>query len=79
LTLPLRRGSSLVSGAKLILDLAQGGWAMKIESRAQEQTPKIRAGERRLPTVTLAQPTKTDCGDGTCGCGCGLPQSRPER
>ena len=37
------------------------------------QTAK--APDKKLRVVPSSASGKTDCGDGTCGCGCGIPLS----
>jgi hypothetical protein len=44
--------------------------AMKLDQVDKEQGHKT---GRSLP---LRRETKSDCGDGTCGCGCGLPLTK---
>lgn len=52
----------------------------KMTMNAQSDTRTVpsttKAPTRKLPTLPLARVANTDCGDGSCGCGCGLPISR---
>ncbi len=49
---------------------------MTKQSPVARETPKVKAPERRLPPLPLVH-SPSECGDGRCGCGCGLRISRP--
>lgn len=41
-----------------------------------ETTTARKTSDGKLPLLPQAAPPKSDCGDGSCGCGCGLPIMR---
>jgi len=49
---------------------------MKVQSDTRTPQSTTKAPTRKLPTLPLARVASSDCGDGSCGCGCGLPVSR---
>ncbi len=49
---------------------------MNVQTQTKIGTRSPKAPEKKFPTLPLARTASFDCGDGTCGCGCGLPITR---
>lgn len=46
---------------------------MNVQTQAKTDTRSPKTPKTKLPILPLAGRASSDCGDGSCGCGCGLP------